>query len=149
MKRILLTLALAATFAAPIARPAPTDDEVEAHRRVLDLAGAWTAAKFKLRDGNWSGPIKPGQAKLIQVNLYAGNDYWFSVAATDAARKLQVTVFDEAGAPVPKEADDLYEDAENHRAALAFSPTASGPYYVKIEELEGEPATFCLIYSYK
>jgi hypothetical protein len=39
--------------------------------------------------------------------------------------------------------------AEGSTAAAGFSPEASGPYFIKIEALEGEPASFCLLYSYK
>jgi hypothetical protein len=35
------------------------------------------------------------------------------------------------------------------RAAAGFSPDASGLYYVKVALEEGQPATFCLIYTYK
>ena len=34
---------------------------------------------------------------MIAVNLYAGNQYWFSVGATDAVKKLAINVYDEAG----------------------------------------------------
>jgi len=148
MKRTLLALILATAACTPAARPAPTDDEVEARKRVLELAGAFQNDGFKLRDGNWSGAIKPGEAKIVQVNLYAGNDYWFSVAGTDKKKKLQITVYDETGA-VAKLEPEPFENQENHTFAVLFSPTASGPYFVKVEELEGDPASFCLIYSYK
>jgi len=129
---------------APHGAFAATDDEVAARKTVLDLAGAFSNDGFKLRDGNLTGTISPKQAITVQVNLYAGNQYWFSVGSTDKAKKLLVTVFDEAGKPATVEP---YQDAG--KAAAGFSPDASGPYYVRIQELEGEPANFCLIYSYK
>ena len=143
MKRPLLVLALTLAFV-PAARPAPSNDEVEARKRALELAGAFSNDGFKIRDGNWAGAIKPGEGKLIQVNLYAGNQYWFSVAATDPAKKMQVTVYDEAGAPQQSEP---YQDGGT--AAAGFAPTASGSYFVKVEELAGEAAAYCLLYSYK
>ena len=60
---------------------AETDEEVEAHKLVLDLTGAFSNDGFKLRDGHWTGTIKPQERALIAVNLYAGNQYWFSAAA--------------------------------------------------------------------
>jgi hypothetical protein len=143
MKRTLFALFLALSLV-PAARPAPSNDEVEARKRALELAGAFTNEGFKIRDGNWCGAIKSGAGKLIQVNLYAGNQYWFSAAATDGAKKLQVTVYDEAGAP---QTSEPYQ--EGGTAAAGFAPTASGAYYVKVEELEGEAASFCLLCSYK
>jgi hypothetical protein len=143
MKRTLLALILAFSLV-PAARPAPSDDEVEARKRALELAGAFSNEGFKIRDGNWCGSLKSGAGKVVQVNLYAGNQYWFSAAATDGAKKLQVSVFDEAGAP---QTSEQYQEAAT--AAAGFSPGASGVYYVKVEEMEGEAASFCLLCSYK
>lgn len=140
--RILFAAALLA-----IASPAvfgASDDEVTARKTALDLAGAFSNDGFKIRDGSWIAQIAPGKSHVIQVNLYAGNEYWFSVGATPGAKKLNVSVFDETGTPVE------YEPyAEGQTAAAGFAPDASGPYYIKVEELEGEPASFCLLYSYK
>jgi hypothetical protein len=110
----------------------------------LDLAGAFGNDGFKLRDGHWSGPLRLGKPQVVQVNLYAGNEYWFSLGATPEAKRISVTVYDETGKAVSFEP---FADAA--KAAAGFSPDASGPYYLKIEEVEGGPATFCLIYSYK
>lgn len=129
-----------------LARPmsAATDDEVAAQNVARGLAGAFSNDGFKFRDGVWSGPIKPKESLFVQVNLYAGNQYWFSVGATDKAKKLLVTVFDENGQPVQSEA---YQDGP--KAAAGFSPAASGAYIIRIQELEGDPASFCFLYSYK
>ena len=122
----------------------PTNDQVLARKTALDLAGAFSNDGFKLRDGHWDGQLAPGKSQVVQVNLYAGNEYWFSLGATEAAKKLAVTVFDEGGKPV-----EFEPYAEGHTAAAGFSPTVSGPYYIKVEEIEGAPASFCLLYSYK
>jgi hypothetical protein len=122
-----------------------SDDEVTARKNALELAGAFTNDGFKLRDGYWSGQIKTGEGKLIQVNLYAGNEYYFSVAGAGKAKKLGLNVYDETGAPITIE--EPYQ--EGSTAAVGFSPTASGPYYIKVEELEGDAAAFCLVCSYK
>ena len=55
-----------------------------------------------------------------------------------------MTVYDEAGAPIETES---YQDASV--AAAGFAPQASGPYYVKVELVDGASTAFCLIYSYK
>ena len=141
MKRLLFSL-LACVLAQPFY--AATDDEVAARKTAQELAGAFANDGFKLRDGNWTGPIQPKDPLILQVNLYAGNQYWFSAGATDKAKKMQVTVFDETGKPV--EVDNYQNGAT---AAAGFSPESSGSYYVRIQELEGEPASFCVIYSYK
>ena len=78
------------------------------------------------------------------MNLFAGNEYWFSLGATDKAKKVAVTVFDETGKPVSYEP---YEDGTS--AAAGFSPAISGPYLVKVEVVDGAASSFCLLYSYK
>ncbi len=143
MKRFLLSLAAAGLAAVPL-HAAPSDDEVVARRVALDLAGAFTNDGFKLRDGNWTGVLEVGKSRIVEVNLYAGNQYWFTLGSVPAAKKLEITVFDESGKPMEV---DPYQ--ENSVAAAGFSPQASGVYYVKVSELEGSKAAFCLIYSYK
>jgi hypothetical protein len=123
---------------------------VDARRAGLDLAGAFSNDGFEIRDGHWEGSLEPKQSCLVQVNLYAGNEYWFVTAAAADTGKLVVTLFDEEGKPVETEP---YEDAagEGHgpRAAAGFAPEVSGPYYVRVELPEGKPCAFALLYCYK
>lgn len=123
---------------------AQTDEEVEAHKLVLDLTGAFSNEGFKVRDGHWTGTIKPQERALVAVNLYAGNQYWFSAAANTKAKKISVDLYDESGKPVETE---IYNSGD--RASAGFSPTNSGQYFVSIGLLEGEATAFCLVYSYK
>ena len=150
MKSILLRATLMSVMALALgpragyaSADAPTDAEVEAHKDVLDLAGAFTNDGFKLRDGYYAGMLKTGQSVVIQVNLYAGNEYWFSVATAKPESAVTIAVYDEAGNLVKT---NPYTDA--HRAAAGFSPDNSGPFYLKIADT-GAPATYCTIYSYK
>ena len=138
---VLLLLIPLAAFAQPVT---VSDEAVAAHRAALEVAGAFSNDGFKLRDGTFSGKIKPKQNVVVQVNLYAGNQYWFSVGATPEAKKMSVAVFDETGQPVESE---LFQ--QESCASAGFAPASSGPYYVTVQELEGEAATFCFVYSYK
>lgn len=142
-RRLAIWLGLILCSALPSLR-AETDEEVEAHRLVLDLTGAFSNEGFKLRDGHWVGQIKPAERALIAVNLYAGNQYWFSAAANGKAKKIAVDLYDESGKPLVTESFN-----EGERASAGFSPTNSGQYFVSVSLLEGEPTTFCLVYSYK
>jgi len=99
---------------------AETDEEVEAHKLVLDLTGAFSNDGFKLRDGHWTGTIKPQEHTLIAVNLFAGNQYWFSAATNAKAKKISVDVFDENGKPVVTE---VYNSGD--KASAGFSPRAA------------------------
>ena len=134
-----IVLAAATAFAEP-----ESDSEVNARKAALDLAGAFTNEGFKMRDGHWSGTIKPKEHALIAVNLYAGNQYWFSVGATEPAKKIAVNVYDETGKLIQTESY-----SENEKAAAGFSPTGSGQYYVMVDLVEGDASSVCLIYSYK
>jgi hypothetical protein len=121
-----------------------TDAEVQARKDALDVAAAFSNDGFKIRDGHWCGTVKPHEHSLVAVNLYAGNQYWFSAGATEPAKKIAVSVYDETGKQVTA---DNYDNGE--KAAAGFAPTNSGEYFVAIDLLEGEPGTFCLVYSYK
>lgn len=123
---------------------AETDKEVQAHKVALDLAGAFSNEKFKIRDGHWVGTISPKENAVIAVNLYAGNQYWFSVAAVDPAQKIEIAVYDETGKLVHT---DNYSDGA--RGAAGFSPDNSGQYYVLINLVEGNESAYCLVYSYR
>ncbi len=121
-----------------------TDAEVAARETALTLAGAFANNGFKVRDGYWSGTLEKGGKKAIEVNLYAGNEYWFSLGASAEASAVEVKVFNEEGAQVNTESY-----TEGMTAAAGFRPEASGPYYLQIGGTTGADATFCLVYSYK
>ena len=139
-----LTLAIGWRMVATAA-PAESDGVVAARETALELAGSFTNDGYKLRDGHWSGQLQPHAAQVVTVNLYAGNQYYFSLGATDKSKKLAVTVYDETGHQVGDE--QFFQ--EKNRAAAGVSLVASGPYYVSVELLDGDPTDFCLVYSYK
>lgn len=124
-----------------------SEGQVAARETALEMAGAFSNDGYKIRDGHWAGALQPRQAKVVVVNLYAGNQYYFSLGASDKARKVSVAVYDEAGKPVAGE--EKFQDPDKIRAAAGVSPVASGPYYVSVQIVEGEAADFCLLYSYK
>ena len=144
MKRRLLIFLSIFVLAASISARAETDAEVEARKAALDLAGAFSNEGFKIRDGHWCGTVKQNDHALVAVNLYAGNHYWFSVGATEPAKKIAVSVYDETGKQVTTEDYNAGE-----KAAAGFSPTNSGQYFVSVDLVEGQAGSFCLIYSYK
>lgn len=118
--------------------------DVSARSKALELAGAFSNDGYKIRDGYWAGEIETGRPQFLEVNVFAGNEYWFSAAATPPARRIAVAVFDEAGKPV-----DFQVHEDGAVAAAGFLPEVSGKYLVKLSLLEGEKSQFCLLYSYK
>ncbi len=152
MKFSVLIFALTLTAAVAEEKPAtpppaatpPVETDVSARSRALELAGAFSNDGYKIRDGYLPGELEPSKPAFLEVNLFAGNEYWFSAAATPPARKIAVAVFDEKGQPVDFQ---VYEDGQ--AAAAGFVPDVSGRYFVKVTLLEGEKSQFCLLYSYK
>lgn len=144
MNRCLLIPLSVFVLAFSVTARGQTDAEVQARKDALDLAAAFSNDGFKVRDGHWCGVVKPHDRSLVAVNLYAGNQYWFSASATEPAKKIGVTVYDETGKQVTT---DSYDNGE--RAAAGFSPSNSGQYFVSVDLLEGDQSTFCLVYSYK
>jgi hypothetical protein len=144
MKRRLLIPLSVLVLAIGVTARGDTDAEVQARKDALDLAAAFSNDGFKIRDGHWCGIVKPHDHSLVAVNLYAGNQYWFSASATEPAKKIAVSVYDETGKQVTTESYD-----NERRAAAGFSPTSSGQYFVSVDLPEGDQSSFCLVYSYK
>src|SRR4029434_10431531 len=88
--RLGLFAAIVLAAATALAEP-ESDSEVNARKAALDLAGAFTNEGFKMRDGHWSGTIKPKDHALIAVNLYAGNHIWFQWEPPSRPRKSRST----------------------------------------------------------
>src|ERR1043166_4391509 len=94
-----------------------TDAEVQARKDALDVAAAFSNDGFKIRDGHWCGIVKPHDHSLVAVNLYTGNQYWFSASATEPAKKIAVSVYDETGKRMETESSN-----EADKAAAGFCP---------------------------
>jgi hypothetical protein len=88
MKRCLRFFVLIFALSASVVLRADTDAEVSARKDALELAGAFGNDGFKIRDGHSCGLLKPHDHALIAVNLYAGNQYWFSVGTAEPLKKL-------------------------------------------------------------
>ena len=150
MTRLMQILVAAAVLAGvhaqenPSPSPAAAESDVSARSKALELAGAFSNDGYKIRDGYWPGEIEQNRPQFLEVNLFSGNEYWFSAAINPPGRKIAVSVFNEKGKPVDFQ---TYEDGQV--AAAGFLPEVSGRYYVKLALLEGDKAQFCLLYSYK
>jgi hypothetical protein len=154
MKRLFLALIatislLHAQEASPSPSAAPDDDaasaaQAAARSAALDLAGAFSNDGYKIHDGFYFGDIESTKSVEIEVNLFAGNEYWFCAAVNDPGRSLKVDVYDENGVRVEQQG---YQDGP--RTAAGVVAATSGKYLVKVTLAEGGKSTFCLIYCYK
>jgi len=97
MKRCMRFFVLIFALSASVVLRADTDAEVNARKDALELAGAFGNDGFKIRDGHSCGVLKPHDHALIAVNLYAGNQYWFSVGTAEPQKKAAVSLYDESG----------------------------------------------------
>ena len=73
----------------PVSDPGPESD-VSARSKALELAGAFSNDGYKIRDGYWPGEIEPNRPQFLEVNLFSGNEYWFSAAVNPPGRKIAV-----------------------------------------------------------
>ena len=121
-----------------------TDAEVQARKDALEVAGAFSNDGFKIRDGHSCGVLKPHDHVVVAVNLYAGNQYWFSVGTTEPVKKAAISVYDETGKQMTTE-----DYSNGEKAAAGFAPVNSGQYFVAIDLIDGQEGSFCLVYSYK
>jgi hypothetical protein len=88
--------------------------------------------------------LEPKKDVVIEVNLFAGDEYWFCAAANAPAKKIAVKVYDEAGKPVDQQ---FYSDGAN--AAAGVVADVSGKYLVKVSLADSARSPFCFIYCYK
>ena len=143
-RRLLIPLSVFVLAISATAR-GDTDAEVQARKDALDVAAAFSNDGFKIRDGHWCGVVKPHDHSLVAVNLYAGNQYWFSASATEPAKKIAVSVYDETGKQVTDGQSTTTEKklrpGLRHRAVVS---TLSRSIWLKASK-----STFCLVYSYK
>jgi len=144
MKRCLQFFSLIFALTASVSLRADTDAEVSARKDALELAGAFGNDGFKIRDGHSCGVLKPRYHALIAVNLYAGNEYWFSVGKAEPLKKVAVSVYDETGNQMKTE-----NFSNGDKAAAGFAPVTSGQYFVSVDSVEDQQGSFCLVYSYK
>jgi hypothetical protein len=144
MKGCLQLVVLISALSTSVALRADTDAEVSARKDALELAGAFGNDGFKIRDGHSCGVLKPHEHVLIAVNLYAGNQYWFSVGTTEPLKKVGVSVYNETGNQMTTE-----NFSEGDKAAAGFAPENSGQYFVSVDSVEDQEGSFCLVYSYK
>jgi hypothetical protein len=144
MKYCLPFLVLILALSASVVLRADTDAEVNARKDALELAGAFGNDGFKIRDGHSCGVLKAHDHALIAVNLYAGNEYWFSVGTTEPLKKVAVSLYDESGNQMTTE-----NLSEGDKAAAGFAPENSGQYFVSVNSVEDQEGSFCLVYSYK
>ena len=129
------------------AKPSPLDwnkTDQSPRSRALELTDTLARDGYKTRDGYWLGSLEKYMPVIIEVNLFEGNDYWFSAASMDSTACLKVSLFDAEGRPAGYEA---FKDSAV--AAAGISALRTGPHFVRLLITEGDKADACMVYSYK
>jgi hypothetical protein len=103
---------------------------------------------FILRETGWGGELTPGEAKLIQMQLFKRNEYqfWFAVANRKAG--LNLNVYNASGEIM--EADSIVYDTSNV-VSLIVRPEETGVYYVRLslQTTIDDPQRWSVIYAYR
>src|SRR4029450_4968006 len=122
MKRCLQFFFLIFALSASVGLRADTDAEVSARKDALELAGGFGNDGLKIRDGHSCGGLWAHDHGLIAVNLYAGNQYWFSVGTAAPLKKVAVSLYDETGNQMTTE-----NFSNGDKGAAGFVAAEQGP----------------------
>jgi hypothetical protein len=120
------------------------DTIIAAYQHAIEIAGAFANDGYKMRDGFFTGELIPGKQIVVELNLYKGNEYWFTVATHGSGSRPALALFDESGHPLQFES---FED--ENAAAAGVVADASGTVFVRISLAAGSASPFVLLYSYK
>lgn len=152
MKPPVFLLCVALCFAALPASAQPAVDAAPSGKtpdttlpaRLYSVVGALGNEGFKLRDGAWSGSIEGSKAQRLAVNLFAGNQYWFSAATSGAGETPDLVVRDPSGNKMQTVA---YEGGGV--AAVGVTAPVTGRYIVELSGSSAGSRDFCLFYLFK
>ena len=120
------------------------DSMIAARRRALEIAGAFSNGGFKLRDGVLMGELQPDKPVIVEVNVFKGNEYWFTAATQTTGSRPEISIHDHSGAPLPS---SHFED--ENAAATGIVAAKNGPLYLRIALAAGPATPFAAVYSYK
>lgn len=131
----------------PTAEPADVDiAKLIAQRAALrDLTGD---DPYVLREAGWTGNIAPGDAKIIQVQLFRRNAYKFWFAVPGRNSDLNLNIYNGDGVLLEKEME-RYD--EPNVVALSITPENTGVYYVRVSLKTNSKSAqdWSLIYAYR
>ncbi len=103
---------------------------------------------FILRESGWKGTIKPGEARLVQIQFFRRNEYQFWLAMGDRKAEINLNIYDGEGQKV--ESEEITYD-ETNVVSTRVKPTLTGVYYVRIslKTTIEDPQEWSMIYAYR
>lgn len=148
MKTFPIAILFAASCAWAQIPPASTSAEKsgspDLRPRIHDLAGMLGNEGFKLRDGAWSGSLQGTKPQRLDVNLFAGNQYWFCAATSASGETPDLVLRDPSGQPV-----EMVRLAKDGIAAAGVTAAATGRYILEVKGPSTGTREFCLLYLFK
>lgn len=101
-----------------------------------------------LREAWWSGSIEPGDAMLVQVQLFRRNVYRFWLAVPNETAGLTMNLYDGDGEIV--KAETISYDTPN-LVSTVVEADSTGIFYLRIslKETVDQPQDWALIYGYR
>ena len=120
--------------------------KLSAQRAALgDLTGE---NPFILRESGWKGTIKPGEARLVQIQFFRRNEYQFWLAMGDRKAEINLNIYDGEGQKV--ESEEITYDQTNV-VSTRVKPELTGVYYVRIslKTTIEDPQEWSMIYAYR
>lgn len=103
---------------------------------------------FVLRESWWKGNLKPGTAKLIQIQLFRRNEYQFWMAVPDVDAGLNLNVYNSEGDMVDSE---IVTYPQTNVISTIVRPKATGLYYVRVslKTTIDDNQDWAVIYAYR
>ena len=112
--------------------------------RALEFAGALANDGFNVRDGFWSARPSSAPSRLLAVNLFAGNRYWFCVAGSPGGGSPKLAIYDPQGNPL-----EVQYRGEHSLAAAGATAPVTGEYFVEVASPDGPLGEFCLLFLFQ
>ncbi|MEI8292505.1 MAG: hypothetical protein WCG66_00795 [bacterium] len=110
----------------------------------MELAAGNVGEGYQVHDGFWSCTLSKSVPVLVEVFLFAGNDYRFSVASLEPFSQLSLSIFDATGCPVGME-----YSGDSFCSTAGLSVIKTGRYFVRLVMTGSDTADTCMVYCYK
>lgn len=119
----------------------------EARSVALEAAAPYVERGFEMREDHWGGTLRSGESKVVQHQLFRGNEYWFWAGTSVVESDAEVLIFDSAGSSVA-----LETFSADGKAGARVLPAKTGSYLIQVTVTSkggiGKP-DWALIYGYR
>lgn len=143
-RRSIILSGVAVFFAVSVGLYAVVD---EARSVALEAAAPYIDMGFEMREDHWGGTLKSGESKVVQHQLFRGNEYWFWAGTSSVESDVEVLIFDAVGSSVA-----LETFSADGKAGARVLPAKTGSYLIQVTVTTkggiGKP-DWALVYGYR